>query len=257
MDLEKILNSLGQNIYLLEQMLNGSNYTVPNGINKSQRVENKYSTLLQASDNYLKFNKIITFFSLIAIFIGLIGNSISFQVLVNPLLRISTNIYLCGLCISSFISLFGMSTVLLVQSFGHTSMYSRIIFRMYPVTYPLTLTFQLASILLIVAVSINRFIYVYYSKGNQTSSIARKREREYDNKRALIIITLIYLFSIIYCVPYWFIFKFDSSTFTVEFTTLGISPSFKFIIHFGMYLPLVYIIPFTTLLITNSYLVIF
>lgn len=261
MHLENILKNLGENINFLEKLIKISNHTIPNNITvdlyEPSPTENHYSTLIPVSDNFKVFNNIISVLSLIIILIGLIGNFISINVLLHPNLRMSTNIFLCSLCISSFISLFGMATGILVHTFGHRSIYSRILFYIYPVTYPLTLSFQMASILLLVAVSINRFIFVFYSKGNQTSAISRKRERENDNKRAINIIILIYLSSLIYCVPYWFVFEYDSKSGSVELTTLGISPSFKYIIYFGMYLPIVYIMPFTILVITNSYLVIF
>lgn len=63
-----------------------------------------------------------------------------------------------------------------------------------------------------------------------------------------------FLLSALFCIPYWLKFEY-SIEFGLHETEIGKNPQFNRIVHFWMYLPVVYIIPFTILIVTNFYLI--
>jgi hypothetical protein len=204
---------------------------------------------------YWQFRLILIWISLFVIVIGLIGNLVSFVVLVHPKMRISTNVFLASLCVSGFIALLG----LLINSIAYElcqyyefPLGLLIIHSIYPYVYPIITTFQMVSILLTVCVSVNQFICIYY--GRMQNQSFNKKTNESECRSALFIVLLMFFISIIYCVPYWLKFKYTQSE-GLHPTKLGQDPLFNKIVHLWMYLPIVYIIPFTVLIITNSYLV--
>jgi hypothetical protein len=205
----------------------------------------------QSIQTYLNFRFILTWISLVVIIIGLIGNLISFIILVNPKMRIATNVFLSSLCVSGFIALFGLliNSVAyeLVAYYGNHTLLN-VLYFFYPYIYPLITTFQMASILLTVCVSVNQFLCIYFSR---VKSNQRKAKND-ECKNALRVVLIMYLISILYNIPYWLKFKYSDGMLT--YTEIGKNNLFNKIVHFWMYLPIVYIIPFSILIITNSYL---
>lgn len=206
-------------------------------------------------ENYIKFRLFSSVVSLGIIIIGLVGNFISFLILTSPKMRISTNVFLSSLCVSGFIALFG----LLINSvlYELLAMYQEkfpelfnLLCRLYPYIYPIITTFQMASILLTVCVSVNQFIYIYFSKLRSQSKNCTKQECQ----RALKIVVLMFMISIIYCVPYWLKFSYSKENGLQE-TEIARTNLFQKIVHFYMYLPIAYIIPFSILIFTNAYLI--
>lgn len=63
-----------------------------------------------------------------------------------------------------------------------------------------------------------------------------------------------FLFSILFCIPYWLKFRYTRELGLHE-TELGKNPHFNRIVHFWMYLPIAYFIPLIILVITNVYLI--
>ena len=202
-------------------------------------------------DTYIKFRIILTWISLFMILIGLVGNFVSFIILVNKKMRISTNVFLASLCVSAFIALVGLminSVIYEILAYYVLEEALHILYYFYPYAYPIITTFQMASILLTVCVSVNQFVCIYCSKANRS-----KKGNEDDCKSALMIVLVMFVISIIYCIPYWLKFKYSKDN-GLLVTELGQDPLFNKIVHFWMYLPIVYIIPFSILIITNSYL---
>lgn len=203
---------------------------------------------------YLKFRFVMSWISLVIILIGLVGNLISFIVLINPKMRISTNVFLSSLCVSGFVALVGLlinSVIYELVAYYAMMRALTVIFFLYPYIYPLITTFQMYSILLTVCVSVNQFIYIYFSKGKTQQT---KQSNEKECKKASKIVLLMFCLSTLFCVPYWLKFKYTSDGGLHE-TELGKNPQFNRIVHFWMYLPIAYIIPFSILIITNLYLI--
>lgn len=200
---------------------------------------------------YLKTRDLFLWINLVTILIGLVGNFFSFLVLINPKLRTTTNIFLANLCLSSFIALFGQlinSIIYQITYFYGPSKAYLLISLMYPYVYPITNTFQLACIILTVCVSVNKFLCIYSSKMKNFSKMSAQTEYNKSIKTVLVV----YVLSTLYCIPYWL--KFEYTEQGLHVTRIGRSNEFNKIVHFWMYLPIVYLIPFSILIITNSYL---
>lgn len=203
---------------------------------------------------YIKVRNLFTWINLVTILIGLVGNFLSFFVLINPKMRTTTNMFLSNLCICSFIALLG----LLINSifyeiayyYGPNSAFY-IISVIYPFVYPITNTFQMACIMLTVCVSVNQFLCIYFSRLKNYSKMST--QAEYN--KTIKIVVIVYILSTIYCIPYWLKFKY-THTLGLHETQIGKSDRFNKIVHFWMYLPIVYLIPFSILIITNSYLMV-
>ena len=111
-------------IFILE------NNTASDYLNESNDIQSSSSTSNENSNQsiqvYLNFRFVLTWISLAVIVIGLIGNLISFIILVNPKMRIATNVFLSSLCVSGFIALFGLLinsvTYELVAYYGNHSL---------------------------------------------------------------------------------------------------------------------------------------
>jgi hypothetical protein len=201
---------------------------------------------------YLTVRNIFTWLSLLTALIGLVGNLLSFIVLINPKMRTTTNIFLANLCISSFIALI----CLLINSiFYDITFYNgpdfcfNVIIYLYRFVYPIANTFQMACISLTVAVSFNQFLCVYFSRVRSYSRVSAKAE----HSKTVRVVILIYAMSAVYCIPYWLKFKYDPQL-GLQKTELGKNKYFNQIVHFWLYLPIVYIIPFSILIVTNAYL---
>lgn len=200
------------------------------------------------------FFKICSCIRIVIIIAGLFGNLISFQILARK--RSTTNVYLCSLCFASFFALLGDIFVVISQlQFVYTGIFGMTL-KMYPYLYPLMLTFQMAYIYLTVAVSVNQFVCIYFQKGHANlSKLFQKSKKQKDCKRALIIVCFIFLFSVLFCLPYWKIYEYNYETGLVELTATGKDDVFNLIVHFILYLPVVYLIPFIIIIFTNVYLI--
>jgi hypothetical protein len=201
---------------------------------------------------YLSFRIILTWLSFFIIIVGLIGNFISFLILINKKMRISTNVFLASLCVSAFVALVGLlinSVIYELLAYYGLFKALNILYFFYPYIYPLITTFQMTSILLTVCVSVNQFICVYCLK----AKIVPKKANKIECKKALIVVLVMFVLSIGYCIPYWLKFEYTLKNGLVV-TELGNNPVFVKVIHLYMYLPAVYVIPFSILIITNTYL---
>jgi hypothetical protein len=59
-------------------------------------------------DMYIIFRCVLSWVSVLVVLIGLVGNFVSFIVLVSSKMRIATNVFLASLCVSGFIALLGL-----------------------------------------------------------------------------------------------------------------------------------------------------
>lgn len=206
-------------------------------------------------DSYIKFRYILAWISFFVILIGLICNLISFLTFNNPKIRSSTNIFLSTLCACSFIALILIffKSVLYSSFLYHGNAYGiEIILSFYPYLYPIMTTLEVSCTWLTVAISLNQFIFVVYSKG--TRIISNRKFRDKDNKKAFKIAIGIILFSIIFCIPYWLKFNHSIKTGIVR-TELGQDDIFIRIVNYCLYLPFACIVPFLIMITTNIYLI--
>ncbi|CAF0788263.1 unnamed protein product [Brachionus calyciflorus] len=237
-------------------MINSSNSELTDN-NQTSYIFPNFSTndvLRIQLDSLRQFRIIFAWISLVIVIIGLIGNFVSFFILTSPKMRISTNVFLSSLCVSGFIALFGLLFNSIIYDLSHLyglfPNFLIILYKLYPYIYPIITTFQMASILLTVCVSVNQFLYIYFSKLRSQSKQSKKQECQ----RAFKIVILMFLISILYCIPYWLKFGYDDQRGLHE-TELSMNQWFKKIVHLYMYLPIAYIIPFSILIFTNAYLI--
>ena len=203
---------------------------------------------------FASFRIILAIISLIFLSIGILGNTVSFIVFNNKSTRTLTDLLLSSYCISSSLALLGLLINQILYGLFFYYQYSvglSIIMKIYPYTYPITATFQMSCIWLTVAVSTVQFITVWTkrSRSNLNQKLSSKVWTQ-----ALHIVVIIYIFSSVYCIPYWLIFQYNDEKELFQ-TDFGKSEIYNKIVYFWMYLPCVYLGPLVILLITNSYLV--
>ena len=202
---------------------------------------------------YIKIRNIFTWLSLVILLNGLIGNAYSFKILLRKSMRSTTNIYLANLCVSDLIALiFLLFNSILYEIFHYNNLnYGLgIIYYLYPYLYPLTNTFQMVSILLTVCVSMNQFFIFKYPTISETI-----KSKEIQFRRTYTIVTIVYIFSFLFCLPYWLKFKYSYEQGVFVTTEIGKSELYLKIVHFWLYFPFVYGLPFTILILTNAYII--
>jgi hypothetical protein len=223
--------------------------------NYSYYVEAAISEINQNKNDYSFYSRfILSCISFVIIIIGLITNFISSLAFSNKKHLSSTNIYLTSLCLIDCIALIGLLFNSVIYGiFVHFKYYNgtKLIMFFYPYVYPIVLTSQFANIYLTMSVSINQFITIALSNGFKTKN--NKNLVQKHIKKAYNCILLIIIFSIIFCLPYWFKFKYTRNK-GLERSEISESKFFNKIVHLFLYIPFAYVIPFIVLITTNSYL---
>ncbi|UJR31014.1 hypothetical protein I4U23_018525 [Adineta vaga] len=179
---------------------------------------------------------------------GIVGNIITILVLISPSMRTtSTNIYLTALSCSNILFL-----LIFIPSY---SMRYLIGYRLYITnqppfafeilltrlpTTPIYNTILLSIIYLTIAVSMDRLILVKFPL---------KAKQILTPRTTWIAILSIYLFSILYCIPYWLEQEYKPEHKQCRLTHIG-RKIHKYT-RIYIYIPVVYLIPFITLTCIN------
>lgn len=219
--------------------------------NSNDSIEHEFYDDEPEIDQFFDLRLSLTWLSLFVIIFGIFSNIISI-ILLNKS-RSSTNIYLSGVCVSSVIALIGfLINSVLYNKFIYYKYIAGIKFLMilYPFIYPLITTAQISFVLLTVSVSLNQY-FIVSSKIEINNS---KKAQLKECKKAFNYVIIVYLFSFVYCSPYWFMFKYDREN-GLEKTELNQNYYFKRIVHFCLYLPIAFVLPFSILMTTNIYLI--
>jgi len=173
--------------------------------------------------------------------IGLIGNSITcLSILSNRTRRSSpTDIYILGL---SFTSIFVLAGFLLTHGirsafpeYGeklHRYLFIRV--------FPIHVTCILIQIYLTAAIAIDRFVLICSWR-----TISYRRWR--TAKRMIYIISGITLFSIIYCVPFWFEYVIVDED--ISLSSIGSHPLFRIIVRKYLYFIFILFLPMSCIII--------
>ena len=179
---------------------------------------------------------------------GILGNIITILVLISPSMRTtSTNIYLTALSCSNILFL-----LIFIPSYsiryligyplymsGHPDFALEILLARIPTT-PIYSTILLSIIYLTVAVSTDRLILVKFPL---------KAKRILTPRATLVAILCIYIFSIVYCIPYWLEQQYNPELKRCELTKIG-ERIYKYT-RIYVYIPVVNLIPFVTLTCIN------
>jgi neuropeptide Y receptor type 1 len=179
---------------------------------------------------------------------GIVGNIITILVLTSSSMRTtSTNIYLTALsCSNIFFLLIFIPSYSIRYLLGYKVYMSNqppfafeILLQRLPTT-PIYNTILLSIIYLTIAVSMDRLILIKFPL----------RAKDILTKRAtLITISLIYIFSIVYCIPYWLEQRYIPELKQCRLTKIG-TKIHKYT-RIYIYIPVVYVIPFVTLTFIN------
>ena len=179
---------------------------------------------------------------------GIVGNIITILVLLSPSMRTtSTNIYLTALSCSNILFLLIFIPSYSVRYLLGYKVYMsnqppfafEILLTRLPTT-PIYNTILLSIIYLTIAVSMDRMILIRFPL---------KANRILTKRTTLYAIALIYLFSIVYCIPYWLEQRYLPELKQCRLTEIG-KKIHKYT-RIYLYIPVVYVIPFVTLTCIN------
>ncbi|CAF3995549.1 unnamed protein product [Rotaria sordida] len=200
-------------------------------------------------DYILLFRLIVWgYFGMVLSLFGIIGNIITILVLISPSMRTtSTNIYLTALSCSNilflliFIPSYSMRYLLGYRLYisNQPPFAFEILLTRLP-TSPVYNTILLSIIYLTIAVSMDRLILIKFPL---------KAKQILTQRATLITILLIYIFSIVYCIPYWLEQRYIPELKQCRLTDIG-KKIHKYT-RIYIYIPVVYLIPFVTLTCIN------
>jgi hypothetical protein len=170
------------------------------------------TSLMTAYQRMLLFDRFeigVAYLALPIGLIGIFGNIFSFIVLTHSDMRTSTNIILAAHCLSAAMTLIAFSTniyILKIFDFYELNKRSTFLRILFPYSYPIVVTLQMICLMLTVSVSLNQFYIVYtqkFSSGKKTKQMITN-----DCKNGLKIVAFVYIFSILFCIPYFFKYEY-------------------------------------------------
>jgi hypothetical protein len=210
------------------------------------------SSLVEHDDDldYILLSRLIVwgYVGMVLSIFGIIGNVITVLVLISPSMRTtSTNIYLTALsCSNILFLLIFIPTYSMRYLFGYELYRTNqppfafeILLTRLPTT-PIYNTILLSIIYLTIAVSTDRLILIKFPL---------KAKRILTPRVTLVAILFIYMFSIVYCIPYWLEQRYVPELKQCRLTTIG--KRIHRLIRIYIYIPVVYLIPFVTLTCIN------
>lgn len=194
--------------------------------------------------------------SLVLCCFGLVGNTLSAIVLTRKPMRSSTYSYLCGLSVCDFlVVLFSLLLVMYDVRTDQDSWYAKIYPYMFPWVHPAAFTFQVTSVWLTLAFTVDRYIMICHPfKAEPYCTISRARK----------VIVALYFFGICFNMPKFF--EYTTKTHRLELpyrnltivywapTEMGNSPVFRQLYHSYFYILFVCGVPFLALAILNGFL---
>jgi hypothetical protein len=243
-------------------LIDFESYDFKNLTNQTESNQTEYVETIITELNHENSNDsfysiyIISSLSFVIIIFGLITNFISSLAFSNKNNLSSTNIYLTCLCLVDCIALIGLLINSVIYGVFVQLKYLnglKLIMFFYPYVYPIVLTSQFANIYLTMSVSINQYITIAFSKGFKMTQ--NKVLKKKDIKQAFVIVLALLIFSVIFCLPYWFKFSYNEID-GLQRTQISESKFFNKIVHLFLYIPFAYVIPFIFLITTNTYLLI-
>jgi len=187
----------------------------------------------------------VAYATLILSIFGLFGNIIAIFIFLSPSMRtVTTNIYLTALSFSNILYLilhifqYFLGNLLIHNDYRKSPFYESLFSLIGCLPHsPLLMVTLYTNIYLTIALSIDRFIIVKYSLKAKTISTKRL---------AIFVIFAIYLTSLIYSIPYWFLQDYDFQERKCEYE---LSNQIKF--HKYYRLPVLRIIPCLILTFIN------
>jgi hypothetical protein len=125
---------------------------------------------------------------------------------------------------------------------------------LYPYFYSICMNFHVTFIFLTVSISLNQFVFVYYSIGFIRKNTSKTEANKKEMLRALYIIIFVFTISTIYTIPFWFELKYQRGS-NLFITDFGNSFFFKQIFQWS-FLVVVGFIPILVIIASNMYLIV-
>ncbi|CAF0782089.1 unnamed protein product [Adineta steineri] len=173
--------------------------------------------------------------------IGLIGNSITcLSILSNRIRRSSpTDVFICSLSFTSIFVLAGFLLTHGIRSIFHQ--YGEKLYRyLFIRIFPPHITFLLIQIYLTAAISIDRYLLICSWR---TMTYRKWR----TSKRMLYIISGITIFSIIYCLPFWFEYVVINNEY-ISLSSIGSHPIFRLLMRQYLYFIFIFLLPMSCII---------
>ncbi|KAL4226793.1 obsolete signal transducer [Mactra antiquata] len=253
---EEYLNSLGIKISF--------NFTEEFGPHGNHSYENK---TMDAEDD-TNYEKALLNYYLMGIggttlcAVGIVCNILSVIVLTRRVMNSSTYSYLAALAVCDTLALFLTMVMNLLSEDTTYPVKGAIDWTkpayalLFPYLHPAAVTFQVTSIWLTLAFTVDRYIMICHPF---------KAERMCSTGRARKVIIGIYILGMVFNIPRFLEYKSSSipvpsangdvkTLLLVEYTSIGNNQLFIDIVHSYMYLTFVCVIPFLTLAILNTFL---
>jgi hypothetical protein len=188
----------------------------------------------------VEFKRIIEGYLLSIVCIcGLLGNALTCVILSSRFMRTSiTNIYIFALSCASSCVLIGFLLTHGIRSTFHAEVFYRFIFTR---IFPIHVTCLLIQIYLTATVALDRFILI---------CLPFRGQKWRSPKRAIFVVICITLFSISYCIPFWFEFKIiktNNST-IIKMSDFGKNPLFRLLMRKYLYFIFVFLLPLSIIL---------
>lgn len=193
--------------------------------------------------------------------IGIVCNILSVIVLTRRVMNSSTYSYLTALAVCDTLAL--LFTLILYSEDtkypveGNLKWAEPAYVYLFPVVHPAALTFQVTSIWLTLAFTVDRYIMICHPfKAEKMCSVSRARK----------VIVCIYILGIIFNIPRFLEYKTEETMVptldhgvekrvVIGYTAIGLNKLFVELVHQYLYLIFVCGIPFVTLFVLNSFLI--
>jgi hypothetical protein len=171
---------------------------------------------------------------------GLLGNALTCVILSSRFMRTSiTNIYIFALSCASSCVLIGFLLTHGIRSTFHAEVFYRYIFTR---IFPIHVTCLLIQIYLTATVALDRFILI---------CLPFRGQKWRSPRRAIFVVAGICLFSILYCIPFWFEFTLTqkNNTRLITVSKFGANRLFRLLMRKYLYFIFVFLIPLSVILI--------
>ncbi|XP_069988013.1 FMRFamide receptor [Penaeus vannamei] len=255
-DLDALLSTLADDVETTAQALTEGDYLddlAPS--NETDECTKTYSNISTAAPSLLRFILYGVLLTTIGL-LGLAGNLISITILSRPKMRSSINCCLIGL--TSFDMIVTTTSVLLfglpeISEYTYTMVWytSGVYQRVTPFVYPLGLIAQTGSVYLTVTVTVERYVAV--CRPLRARSLC-------TYGRAKMYVLCVVLFSVLYNLPRFWEVTYKVCEFE-DFSFVIVVPSklrqndyYKQVYIMWMYLLIMYLIPFLSLMIFNTFI---
>lgn len=195
----------------------------------------------QFEQRLVDFKRIVEGYLLSVVCIcGLLGNALTCIILSSRFMRTSiTNIYIFALSCASSCVLLGFLLTHGIRATFHAELFYR---RIFTRVFPIHLTCLLIQIYLTAAVAFDRFILICLPFCSQ---------KWRSPKLAICVVLGIGVFSIIYCIPFWFEYTLirERNETRIALSKFGANRLFRLIMRKYLYFIFVFLIPLSVILI--------